>query len=94
MKNEAPQLFYLWGHSFELEKDNNWDRIEEISAKISGKDDIWYANNIDIYNYVKAYESLVFSADMTKVYNPSAIEVFFILNGRSYSIKPAQTINF
>ncbi len=94
MKNEAPQLFYLWGHSFELEKDNNWDRIEQISEKISGKSDIWYANNMEIYNYVKAYEALTFSADMTKVYNPSALEVFFILNGRNYSIKPGQTINF
>ncbi len=94
MKNEAPQLFYLWGHSFELEKDNNWDRIEAISEKISGKSDIWYANNMEIYSYVKAYEALVFSADMTKVYNPSALEVFFVLNGRNYSIKPGQTIKF
>ncbi len=94
MKNDAPQLFYLWGHSFELEKDNNWDRIEEIAKRVSGKDDIWYANNITIYNYVKAYNSLVFSADMTKVYNPSALEVFFVLNGKNYSVEPNQTLYF
>ena len=94
MKNDAPQLFYLWGHSYEFEGNDNWDRIVEIAEKISGKSDIWYANNIDIYNYIKAYKALVFSADMTKVYNPSALEVFFVLNGRNYSIKPGQTINF
>ena len=92
MKKEAPQLFYLWGHSYEFEGDNSWDRIIKIAEKISGKDDIWYANNIDIYNYVEAYRALVFSADMTKIYNPTALEVFFVLNGKNYSIKSGETI--
>lgn len=92
LKIDAPQLFYLWGHSYEFEGDNNWDRIVEIAEKISGKDDVWYATNIEVYNYVKAYEALVFAADMTRVYNPSAIEVFFILNGKSLSVKPGETI--
>ena len=92
LNTEAPHLFYLWGHSYEFEGDNNWDRIVEVCEKISGKDDIWYANNIDIYNYVQAYNSLIFSADMTKIYNPSALEVFFVLNGKNYSVKPGETI--
>lgn len=92
MKPEAPQLFYLWGHSFELDDNNNWERISEIAEKISGKDDIWYANNIDIYNYVKAYKSLVFSADMTRVYNPSCLDIFFVLNGKNFEILPGETI--
>ena len=94
MTPEAPQLYYLWGHTYEFDDDNNWERFIEIAEKISGKDDIWYANNIDIYNYVEAYRSLVFSADMTKVYNPTALEIFFVLNGKDYSIKPAQTLCF
>ena len=89
----TPQLFYLWGHSYEFEGDNNWERIEQIAQKISGKSDIWYANNIEIYNYVKAYEALVVSADLSKVYNPTAFEIFFVFNGKDYSVKPAQTIS-
>ena len=92
LKIDAPQLFYLWGHSYEFEGDNNWDRIVEIAEKISGKDDIWYANNIDVYNYIKSYEALVFSADMTRVYNPTALEIFFLINGKNLSVKPGETI--
>ena len=85
-------LFYLWGHSYEFEGDNNWDRIEKIAELVSGKDDVWYATNTEIYDYVEAYRALVFSADMTIVHNPTALEVFFVLNGKEYSVKPCETL--
>ena len=44
----APRLMYIWGHSYEFSKDNNWERIEEICEKLSGRDDTWYATNIEI----------------------------------------------
>ena len=90
----APKLFYLWGHTYEFEECNNWDRAEDMCREISGRDDIWYATNIEIYEYVKAYESLVFSADMTKVHNPTATEVFFSLNKKEYTIAPGETVFF
>lgn len=63
-----PRLFYLWGHSYEFERDNNWELLEQIYEKLSGKSDIWYATNMEIYNYVKAYNSLEYSADGNLVY--------------------------
>ena len=38
--SEEPQLFYLWGHSYEFDVDQNWDRMEEILKKLSGHDEI------------------------------------------------------
>ena len=87
-----PRLFYLWGHSYEFERKNNWDHIEKICQKLSGKDDIWYATNIEIYDYVKAYHSLVYSADGTLVYNPTLIKVWFNLDGTLYSVASGETI--
>ncbi len=75
--NKEPRLFYLWGHSFEFEADNNWDVIEDFCEYVGNREDVWYATNIEIYEYVKAYERLVWTADMTAVYNPSAIPVSF-----------------
>ena len=75
--NKEPLLFYLWGHSFEFESDNNWSVIEEFCRYMGNRDDIWYATNIEIYDYVKAYERLIWTADMHRVYNPSAISVSF-----------------
>ena len=74
--SRAPKLFYLWGHSFEFNNDGNWNVIEEFGEYVGNREDVWYATNIEIYKYVKAYESLQFSANGEKVYNPSAVDVY------------------
>jgi peptidoglycan/xylan/chitin deacetylase (PgdA/CDA1 family) len=45
LKPEKPQVFYLWGHSYEFDVDNNWQVIEDFCRLISGKEDIYYATN-------------------------------------------------
>ena len=87
-----PRLFYLWGHSYEFSEKNNWERIEEICQKLSGKDDIWYATNIEIYDYVTAYNSLVYSADNTRIYNPTLKKIWLDIDGKSYTINPGETL--
>ena len=46
--SKTPKLFYLWGHSYEFDRHSNWDRIEKICEELSGKEDVWYATNIEI----------------------------------------------
>ena len=87
-----PRLFYLWGHSYEFDNNDNWDRIETILQIISGKEDTWYPTNIQLRDYVQAYESLVYSAEGTVVYNPTLIEVWFDVDGKLYSVKSGQTL--
>lgn len=89
------QMFYLWGHTYEFDDHDNWDVIERFAEKMSGRDDIWYATNIEIYDYVQAYRSLIFSADGLVVYNPTVTEVFFELgedHGPMFSVKPGETV--
>ena len=57
-----------------------------------GKEDIWYATNMEIYEYVKAYNSLVFSADGNMVYNPTLVDVWFDVDGKLYEIKSGEKI--
>lgn len=89
----SARLFYIWGHAFEFEGKKNWEHLEEICEKLSGKDDTWYATNIEIYDYITAYNSLIWSADGTKVYNPTLITVWFTVNGKGYKIESGETIN-
>lgn len=42
---DAPMLFYIWGHSYEFDVDNNWERIEKLCDKLSGHNDIFYGTN-------------------------------------------------
>lgn len=90
--SQTPKLFYLWGHSFEFENSNNWDLLDKICSALAQKPDVWYATNIEIYNYVSAYRSLVFSADGSTVYNPTLLEVWFTEDGKMYSVKSGETL--
>lgn len=87
-----PRLFYLWGHSYEFDNNDNWNRIEAILDILAGKDDTWYPTNIQLWEYVHAYESLVYSADGMRVYNPTLTEVWFNADGTDYSVKPGEMI--
>lgn len=84
---DAPKLFYVWGHTYEFERNNNWDMFESFMQKISGKEDIWYSTNVEIYDYVKAYERLEISADGTRIYNPSNIPVWVEIDGNTHKIE-------
>ena len=87
----VPRMFFLWGHSFEFEDNNNWYIIEDFCRKASGHDEIWYATNIEIYDYTDAYRSLRFNIDNTIVFNPSLFEIWFWADGEVYSVKPGET---
>jgi peptidoglycan/xylan/chitin deacetylase (PgdA/CDA1 family) len=89
-----PNLFYLWGHSYEFDNDDNWDLIERFCETVGGKDDTWYATNIEICEYVMAYNSLVVSANGKKMYNPTLKKIWLDVDGKPYSIEPGETIVF
>lgn len=87
-----PRLFYLWGHSFEFYTKFDWNMLDRICEKLSHRKEIWYATNIEIYDYVKAYESLIFSADGHMAYNPTLIELWFDIDGKLYNIKSGEKL--
>lgn len=86
-----PMLFYLWGHSYEFDMDNNWEIIEEFAKKVSSAEDVYHATNIEIYDYVKAYESLEYSLDGKKIMNRTATDVYLYYN-REYVLAKAGCI--
>ncbi len=89
-----PRLFYIWGHSYEFTVNNNWNRIEKLCEKLGGRDDVWYATNMEIYEYSEAFNSLVWSADGRTVYNPTLKTVWFADGNDKYSVASGQTLNF
>ncbi len=90
--DRTPWLFYIWGHAYEFDQSNNWDHMERLAEKVSGKEDVWYATNIEIYDYVEAYRSLKFSADGNMVYNPSAFDVWLERNRQLVCIPSGKTV--
>ena len=88
----CPRLFFLWGHAYEFERDDNWDVIEKFAEKVGGREDIWYATNIEIYDYQKAYNELIFDCGATKCYNPTAISVWISVDGKIHEVPAGQVI--
>ena len=87
-----PRLFMLFGHSWEFKKFDEWELLETICQELSGMEDTWYATNMEIYEYTQAYNSLVYSADSLRVYNPTRTDVWFFRDRITYCVKAGETI--
>ena len=87
------RLFYVWGHSYEFPRDDNWDMMEAFCRKIGGRDNVWYATNIQIVDYVNAMRALRMSADLDKFRNLSALDVWFSVNGEPVCCKAGQSLS-
>lgn len=49
MDAQTLQIFYVWGHSFEMDyRPDYWIRLEEFFKLISNKDDIFYGTNKEV----------------------------------------------
>lgn len=87
----ASRLFYLWGHAYEFEDHDNWRVIEDFAEKMGGHDDIWYATNIEIVDYVNAYRQLRYTADGAAVMNPTCQTVWLNTDKGALRVDPGQT---
>ena len=86
-------MFYLWGHTYEFDNDNNWNVIEAFVEKMKGHDDIWYATNMEIYQAWNDFKNLEFSADGGNIYNPSLRSVWIAnYKGEVLEIKSGESI--
>ena len=48
LKPDKPQIFYIWGHAYEFDIYNDWDRFEAFLQKIAGHDDVFYGTNAQV----------------------------------------------
>ena len=47
---------------------------------MGGREDIWYATNIEIIDYMQVVKRLIYSANGETVYNPSAQSAWLIVD--------------
>lgn len=87
-----PWLFYLWGHSYEFDYADNWHVIENALKKLGGCDDVWYATNMEIYDYAHAFSELIFSADAGMVYNPTATDLWGFDGKNTVKLPAGETV--
>ena len=48
---DKPQILYIWGHSYEMDAEYiSWDKFEEVCKKLSGRSDVFYGTNREVFN--------------------------------------------
>ena len=90
--HDNPKLFSLWGHSSEFEINNNWDIFSDFAARLGNREDIWYATNKELFEYVQAFGRLRFSVSGKTIFNPSQIGVYLNWFGKEIYISGGNTI--
>ena len=46
---EEPKIFYIWGHSYEMDYDDSyWSQMDEFCKLLSGREDIFYGTNKEV----------------------------------------------
>ncbi len=55
-------LFYIWGHAFEFDQNQSWDRVEEFFIKMGGRSDVLYLTNAQVLAYMDEH-AIPYKAD-------------------------------
>ncbi len=90
--NTYLSCFLIYGHSYELDPPEKWEKLEEFVRRMAGHDDIWYTTCIDLYDYMQALNGLIMTVDGTCVINPSLTDVWVQADGKPTLIPAGQTV--
>lgn len=93
-KTQYLYMMYVWGHSYEFTDRDNWNVMEDFLKLVSNREDVWYATNIEIVDYMEAAKRLRFTASGDMVMNPSYESVWIRYNEKIYEIKGGETVSF
>ena len=78
--------FTVWGHSYEFDREDNWNLIEECGGLLGGRTDTWYATVIEMVDYMKAARSLRVAAAADFAENPAGRPVWLAVDGKTVEV--------
>ena len=84
---KSMKLFYIWGHSYELDMYHEHEKIYNLYEKLANKEDTWYATNKDVFSYILAFNKLKFYSKTNEFVNKSEKDLYVIFNNNKYIIK-------
>ncbi len=85
-------LLYIWGHSHELRNEDDWANMEKLVALVAGNEKVWYATNIEIYDYLNALKQLRISYDEKIFINRSNVDLWVERDNETLFIPAGRTV--
>lgn len=87
-------LFYFWGHSFEFHREDNWEIVEDFARRARNhRNDLWFATNIEIKDYMEALKQVKMSLDGIHILNLSARTIWLEVDGQPVTLAPGNLLN-
>ncbi len=92
LKTKELSVLDVWGHSWEMGTDEKkWEETEKFFKLLANNQEIYYAKQIDLVDYINAFKNLKFSVNKDKVTNTSALTVYIKISGKIFSIPSGAT---
>ena len=66
----------VWGHSYEFDRNDNWELLEELCSLFDGRDDVWAATNLEVCAYREACRNVRITLDGRVVRNLSSVTLY------------------
>lgn len=88
--DEELALLQIVGHSYDLDTENMWDKIENIFREISLQNDILPMTTIEIIDYLKAMKEVEITE--SHIVNNSEHSLWFSVNGTVCKTEPKSKI--
>lgn len=88
--DEELALCQIVGHSYDLDALQLWEVTEGIFRRVSEREDIWLATNLDIVMYLQAMEKLVITDEA--VINNSQDDLWLVIDGKMKVVHPGETM--
>ena len=89
---EELALCQIVGHSYDLDVEDMWDKMENIVARMAADRDVVSMTNIELVRYLKAIRSADISGNA--ITNYSDMELWFSVKGSVVSVKPKEIYSF
>lgn len=90
-EQELP-VFYLWGHSYEFENQNNWEIIEKFAKMVSEDNSIAFLCNLDVVEYLQAMKKVEITEQT--IVNPTDKSLWFDVDGKIIEVQANSTYTF
>ncbi len=93
-KARESYLFYVWGHSYEFDDNENWHVMTDLLDTVAHRDDVWYATNGEICDYVNAFGMLQWGITDQLVFNPTHTDIWVERDKKLYRLPSGRTVYF
>ena len=83
-------LFYIWGHSYELDMFHEHEVVFDHLKMIANKEDCWYATNSEVFSYLTQAKKLTYIKKTKCLINHSNISLYLLINGKNVLLKKGE----